>query len=256
MTLPKLTSLSTQTLTLLLERQRLQSISSTSPSTLHLQRITQNLRNLHTGILALQSQTLLPGVGESPGEGEAVVSLRAQYERMRGMFGEEAIKAGLESLDSPRQLEPSHSPSASSPSPLPPPPLNSTMSLDDRHSALYKQSEPVFEPYTDDPDADVEPGILLQTQRRMIDDQDSHLDHLSNSITRQHHISLQINSELDTHTGLLDELDTDLDHTATRLGSARKRLDKVARGVRGNVSTVTIAMLIVVLLILIVVFKT
>ncbi|EGN94378.1 hypothetical protein SERLA73DRAFT_144057 [Serpula lacrymans var. lacrymans S7.3] len=253
MSLPKLTSLSSQTLTLLLERQRLQSISSTSPSTLHLQRITQNLRNLHTGILALQSQTLLPGVGENRREGETVDSLRAQYERMRGMFGEEAIKAGLESLDTPREPEPSRSPS---PSPLPSPPLNSTMSLDDRHDALYKQSEPVFEPYTDDPDADVEPGILLQTQRRMIDDQDSHLDNLSNSITRQHHISLQINSELDTHAGILDELDTDLDHTATRLGSARKRLDKVARGVRGNVSTVTIAVLIVVLLILIVVFKT
>ena len=57
---------------------------------------------------------------------------------------------------------------------------------------------------------------------------------LSHSINRQHHMSLQINEELDVHTNLLEELDTQLDRTEGRLGQARKALDKVARGVKSN----------------------
>lgn len=99
---------------------------------------------------------------------------------------------------------------------------------------------------------------------------------MSHSINRQHHISLQINDELDIHTGLLEELDTDLDRTGSRLTGARRRLDRVAKGAKENGqyftfgfkystifsfhimsgSTMAIAILILVLLILIIVFKT
>jgi hypothetical protein len=65
-------------------------------------------------------------------------------------------------------------------------------------------------------------------------EQDQHLDHLSHSINRQHHISLQINDELDVHHGLLQDLDADIDRTQSRLGKARKKLDRVARGVKNN----------------------
>lgn len=65
-------------------------------------------------------------------------------------------------------------------------------------------------------------------------EQDQQLDQLSHSINRQHHISLQINEELDVHHGLLTELDSDLDRTHTRLGQARKKLDRVAQGVKNN----------------------
>lgn len=92
------------------------------------------------------------------------------------------------------------------------------------------------------------------------------------------------------HTGLLEELDTDLDRTGSRLAGARRGLDRVAKGARDNGesfihghtgytctsrpcslvkvmhtdsyngcgvgSTVTIGVLILVLLILIIVFKT
>ena len=47
-------------------------------------------------------------------------------------------------------------------------------------------------------------------------------------------MSLQINEELDDHSNLLEELDTQLDRTEGRLGRARKSLDKVARGVKSN----------------------
>ncbi|KAH7926614.1 hypothetical protein BV22DRAFT_1032747 [Leucogyrophana mollusca] len=225
MSLAKLTSLSTQTLSLLLERERLP-----AAPTLHLAQVTQNMRALRTGIGALAEGTGPPHPD--------VEQLRVQYERMRGMLGEEtAAAAGIESL--------SFDPPPRSPSPPPLP----TIDHDRKPSP-----EPVYEPYTDDPDA--EPGILLQTQQQMMDAQDTRLDHLSHSISRQHHISLQINDELDVHTGLLEELDTDLDRTGARMSGARRRLERVARGVKGNGSTVTIASLILVLLILIVVFKT
>ncbi|KAG5642262.1 hypothetical protein DXG03_003339 [Asterophora parasitica] len=256
MSLAKLTSISTLTLSLLLERQRLYALPSFSTASdpnaklpsLHLPQITRNLKRLRSGILELEAKE---------GRSEAVVLLRSQYERMRGMLGDDS--GVVESLEPEQEQEqeqdqPSSGPSSTSPSPPPPlslaptpPPLR----------APTKETEPVYSPYTDDPEAGHHaPGIMLQTQRRMMDEQDEHLDRLSHSITRQHHISLQINDELDVHTGLLEELDTDLDRTGTRLSGARRRLDQVARGAKNNGSTVTIGLLIFVLLILIIIFKT
>jgi syntaxin 8 len=65
-----------------------------------------------------------------------------------------------------------------------------------------------------------------------ITDQDVHLDSLSRSITRQRDLSVQINDELEIHTGLLEELDHDLDNTGNRMGRARQRLGRVANGAR------------------------
>lgn len=65
-------------------------------------------------------------------------------------------------------------------------------------------------------------------------EQDQRLDDLSMSINRQHHISVQINDELDVHHGILQELDTDLDRTDSRVRKARKKLDTLARGVKEN----------------------
>ncbi|KAF9004615.1 hypothetical protein BDQ17DRAFT_1354359 [Cyathus striatus] len=223
MTLPKLTSLSTKTLSLLLEWERLQTLQDI-------------------------------GVGENGGQAEAVKLLKNQFERMRGMVG---VDIGIESLEpqQPANLVATSSVDSSSLPPIPPVPPVSLEPVSSP-SPTNGSSDEVFTPYTDDPDTDVEPGIMLQTQRRLMDEQDVHLDHLSNSIRRQHHISLQINDELDTHTGLLSDLDNDLDRTSGRLSGARRRLDRFAKGAKENGSTVTIALLILVLLILIIIFKT
>ncbi|KAJ7254659.1 hypothetical protein B0H12DRAFT_1114675 [Mycena haematopus] len=227
MSLAKLTSISTQTLSLLLERQRLQTLPSYStdappsqPTNLHLSQITQNLNSLRSGILALEAKE---------GRSDAVGLLRKQHERMRAMLGA-GEDAGVESLEPER-------PPAAKLIPTPPPDL-----------------ERVYTPYTDDPDA--APEDMLQTQRLLMDQQDSQLDMLSHSINRQRDISLQINDELEVHTGLLEELDTDLGQTDTLLSGARRRLDRVAKGAKNNGSAVTIGALILVLLVLIIVFKT
>ena len=91
-----------------------------------------------------------------------------------------------------------------------------------------------YAPYTDDPESGYTSEEMLLQQRRIMDDQDVHLDELSRSITRQRDISLQINDELDVHTGLLEGLDHELDRTDSRLTQARRKLDRVARGAKEN----------------------
>ncbi|KAI3605051.1 syntaxin-like protein [Moniliophthora roreri] len=241
--LAKLTSVSTQTLSLLLERQRAPFIPSQTDNRnaenqnpLHLAQIKRNMEQLRKGILEME---------EKDGKTEAIRLLRSQYDRMRNMLpGVE----GIETLEVPPpnndSMDSLTSPSASSLAPLPPTPPSKKVNND-------------FTPYTDDPEAGYDdPSMILQTQRDMMDDQDRHLDQLSHSINRQHHLSLQINDELDVHTGLLEELDTELERTEGRLSGARRRLDRVAQGAKNNGSAVTIAALILLLLILIIVFKT
>lgn len=90
MSLAKLTSVSTKTLSLLLERQRLQSLPSFSGTSstnsvsngtsLHFPQIKRNMTRLREGILELEGQN---------GQSEAVGLLRKQYDRMRGMLREE-----------------------------------------------------------------------------------------------------------------------------------------------------------------------
>ena len=88
MSLAKLTSISTQTLSLLLERQRLQSLGQpTSGLRTQAQQIARNLNQLRSGIIALE-QDQLSGRQESK---EACRLLRSQFDRMRGMLGEDSV---------------------------------------------------------------------------------------------------------------------------------------------------------------------
>ncbi|KAI9438505.1 syntaxin-like protein [Lactarius indigo] len=236
MSLPKLTSLSTQTLSLLLERQRLQSLSTSGmTSSLHIPQITRNLAQLRSGILELEA------TGE---HSEAVSLLRNQHTRMCGMVGTDAVFE-----------------------PLPEPTVSSSETHEDERSwtppgaekpkkAWPNVGEHDFTPYSDDPEAGRDPAFLLQEQRRLMDDQDVHLDSLSHSITRQRDLSMQINDELEVHTGLLEELDHDLDNTGNRLSRAGQQLGRVAKGAKEHGSGLMIGLLILVLLILIIVFKT
>jgi syntaxin 8 len=252
MSLAKLTAVSTKTLSLLLERQRLQTLPSYSAngsnanavlngSSLHYPQIKRNMVQLRVGILALEAKEGTTN--------EAAKLLRNQYDRMRGMLWEEE-RAEIPGLQA---KEPSPSPSPSPEPVLPTAPTHTA-----RDSLL---SHPTFAPYTDDPEQGLgmeppEPATMLQTQQLIMQDQDQQLDHLSHSINRQHHISLQINDELDVHHGLLQDLDADIDRTQGRLSNARRKLDRVAKGVKNNGSVVAIGALIFILLILIIRFKT
>jgi len=245
MSLAKLTAVSTKTLSLILERQRLKALPShsssdgtTSGSTLHYPQIKRSLNQVREGILALEAKE-----GSSA---DVTRLLRSQYERMRGMLWEEE-RAEIPSLEGNR-ISTSRTVS---------PELPAQTRQSARDSLL---SQPIFAPYTDDPEQGLaeppEPATLLQVQRLMMDEQDQRLDELSSSVNRQHHISLQINDELDVHHGLLEGLDSDLDRTDSRLRKARRKLDTFAQGVKENGSVVVIGIIIFILLILIIRFKT
>lgn len=91
MSLAKLTSVSTQTLSLLLERQRGPFIPSSVSShdlpgenTLHLPQIRRNMEQLRNGIHDME---------DKEGRTEALRLLRSQYDRMRSMLpGVEGIE--------------------------------------------------------------------------------------------------------------------------------------------------------------------
>lgn len=67
-----------------------------------------------------------------------------------------------------------------------------------------------------------------------LSDQDNRLALLSNSINRQHTLSLQIGDELEVHQGLLEETDQAIDRTQSRLNRATKRLNGFTEAAKQN----------------------
>lgn len=229
----RLSAIGSKTLTLAMERQRLLSISPPSGSPLKLAggassgstsigQITKNMTTLRDGIVAIET---------AQGSSSQTESLREQYSSILGVLGEEEVAAaGLPSM--------------------PPPPQKPAKSLLPAPSSPPRTSSP----FRDDPEQSN--GDMYLQQKQIMQDQDTQLDTLSHSIGRQHHLSLQINDELGEQAGLLDGLDEDLDRTGMRLSRAQRALDKVSKGTKDNCSAVTIAIVICILLLLIIIFKT
>lgn len=84
MSLTRLSALSSQTLSLLLERQRLQTLGKTPPAS-QLANVKRNLELLREGILAVEREQEEGGGVE---EKSKVGALRGQWERARRMLGE------------------------------------------------------------------------------------------------------------------------------------------------------------------------
>lgn len=138
------------------------------------------------------------------------------------------------------------------------------MLFDDAHVVEDAKAPVGSHPYRDDP-AHVasastahlasENGEIIHSQTQQMRNQDAQLDVLSASIGRQHHLSLQMNEELDSQAALLDDMDTRLDGTQARLQSASRRLDRFTSGLKEHGSTWTIFGLIILLVMLIAIFK-
>lgn len=96
---------------------------------------------------------------------------------------------------------------------------------------------------------------LHQAQLLQLQEQDSHLDRLAKSVSRQHHLGLQIHEELEDHVQLLDEMDVLTDSSQTRLSLAKQRLTTFSRKAKDNGSILTIVILFLTLIILLIVLK-
>ncbi|KAF5097069.1 hypothetical protein D0Z00_002534 [Geotrichum galactomycetum] len=95
----------------------------------------------------------------------------------------------------------------------------------------------------------------FQLQQQVLVEQDAHLDRLAASVGRQHQLSLDIHSELDSHLELLEEVDELTDGSSRRLQNAQKRLDTFSRKARNSGSLLTIAILFLIFIILLIVLK-
>jgi len=97
------------------------------------------------------------------------------------------------------------------------------------------------------------PSLLTRATRPS--DQDETLDSLSSAIARQHSLSINIASELEAQSALLDETDEAMERTDSSLRRASGRLNQFTRKAKDTGSTGLIVLLVVVLVFLIVLFK-
>lgn len=129
----------------------------------------------------------------------------------------------------------------------------------DRHTLMGSRP---YEPYLDNPDStDAESfdalsnqQIYAQHQQQLLQ-QDENLDALHQLIRNQHQIGITINSELDDHMIILNDLEQGVDNSTFRLNNARSKLADFRRRCQENGSLVTIVVLTVILILLLVVLN-
>jgi syntaxin 8 len=115
-----------------------------------------------------------------------------------------------------------------------------------------------YEPYLDNPQEALQDQsnhqIFAQHQQQLLE-QDGHLDVLSQSIRTQHRMGLTMNSELDDHMIILNDLEQGVDNSQFRIDNARHKLADFRRRAQENGSLVTIVVLTVILILLLVVLN-
>eukprot|EP00026_Physarum_polycephalum_P013772 Phypoly_transcript_14212.p1 GENE.Phypoly_transcript_14212~~Phypoly_transcript_14212.p1 ORF type:complete len:250 (+),score=47.31 Phypoly_transcript_14212:106-855(+) len=97
---------------------------------------------------------------------------------------------------------------------------------------------------------DLNNAQLLHYQKTVMQQQDDHIDILSASIVRQKEIAVTINTELDVHTRLLDDLDSKTDKTAYGIQAANKRISRVAENSKVGGMWCVIILLIIFIIVL------
>ncbi|VEU23515.1 DEKNAAC104611 [Brettanomyces naardenensis] len=96
--------------------------------------------------------------------------------------------------------------------------------------------------------------MFIANQQEILN-QDQMVDNLSNSVSRQHEMSLQISDEVGDHIVLLEDLESGMDRTNAHLIRGQRNIKKFRDALRENGDWCTILVLIVVLLFLLVVLK-
>ena len=101
--------------------------------------------------------------------------------------------------------------------------------------APYRDSPSAYDPSAvahEEEGNGINTAEIMGLQQQEMANQDTQLDALSASIGRQHHLSLQMNDELETHAELLEDFDHAVDSTTARLGRASRKLDTVTRSLK------------------------
>ncbi|KAJ1785867.1 Syntaxin-10 [Coemansia sp. RSA 2399] len=93
-------------------------------------------------------------------------------------------------------------------------------------------------------------GNQQQQYEMLMEEQDQHFDSMLGTVRNLHGIASTMNTELDSQTVLLDEVNSLVDRTQSRLASAKKKVDKFLRD-KSNRSLHIVLILFVVILVLI-----
>ncbi|KAK9448708.1 uncharacterized protein V1518DRAFT_417983 [Limtongia smithiae] len=264
----RLLLLADSTLVSVLERNRLTSLDL-EPSAAEEADIQRNLVALKNGIAALEREQSLAENDSALStrslrtREDTLIRLQKQFDKLLTLLQDgggsgDALVARVASTPSPRPSLVNHSSdySASRGSLLnansPRPKTQKTVRFSDN---LVQATPDPLSIAADEARNSVSNTEALVMQQRIMQEQDDSLDRLSESISRQRELSIQIGDELDSHIELLGEVDRLVDWGQHRLDGARKRLDHVSRKAKENSSLVAIIVLIMVLLILIVILK-
>jgi regulator of vacuolar morphogenesis len=68
---------------------------------------------------------------------------------------------------------------------------------------------------------------VVQLQKQKIKDQDSTLDNLSATLTRQKHIGLAISTEIEEQNKILDQMNDDVDRVSGKIKKATKTMERL-----------------------------
>ncbi|KAK6345974.1 hypothetical protein TWF730_010311 [Orbilia blumenaviensis] len=242
--------------------------------------ISRSLETLRQGIEQIeQEQTRLEQNGELSSKSlrdheDSLIKLRSQYDALKSQFASQSdsnssstidltnvtSKTGLDPNSLPYSDDPDHHHHraarglASYTDDDTPSTRDSLMGSADLTTSARKSKQVRFS------DSLVDTSEMSNTQvmtlhQRIMEEQDGTLDRLSESISRQRELSIQIGDELDSQGELLDDLDEGVDRSQRRITGARKRLDTFARKAKDNGSMITIVVLIIILVLLIALLK-
>lgn len=96
----------------------------------------------------------------------------------------------------------------------------------------------------------------VMEQEMIIRRQDADLDDMEKAVGRIGIVGKTIHEELTVQHKMLDELDEDMDTTASKLKAAQKKMDKVMKIASSNWQLITIVTLSVILIVLIILAAT
>ncbi|KAK9359646.1 hypothetical protein V1504DRAFT_457531 [Lipomyces starkeyi] len=248
-TASRLLLLADNTLVSVLERNRLKSLDL-EPSAAEEAGIQRNLLALRDGIATLEREQSTAETDSSvssralKSKEDTLIRLQKQFDKLLSLLQDGGADKLLSQVSAPRPsrsslVYPSNDEYHSSRSRL----LN-TSSPRTKTPKTVRFSDNLIDMQSATPDplsiaadearnsASNNEALLLQ--QRIMQQQDDSLDRLSESISRQRELSIQIGDELDSHIELLGEVDRLVDWGQHRLDGARKRLDYVSRKTKEN----------------------
>ncbi|KAI5795561.1 hypothetical protein EDC01DRAFT_56059 [Geopyxis carbonaria] len=241
----------------LIERKRALS-SNTEPDGRNTHEISRSLDTFHQGIEQLErEQRQLENTGDlSSGvlreREDVLIRLRTQYDDLQAQFSSETFTSHTDSPGLPMDNPAGHRGSNSFDEFAA---RDALMGSRELLNGTRKSNKTVrFRDSLVDTE-EMNSHQVLQLHNRVMEEQDESLDRLSQSIRNQRELSIQIGDELESHVQLLDEVDDLVDRHQSRMHTAKRKLDNVARTAKDHGSLVIIAILIVILILLIVILK-